>query len=129
MAFISAKNAKVRINSATHKAKEWRAKYSLQEENDTSNFEGAGFTDREAGLRDCEITVIADYDYGTAPMSVIYNGATLTNVILYLNDTTGASVTLPSALVTEVEVVAQVKNMVTIQFTAKNKGTFSVPTS
>jgi hypothetical protein len=126
---LSAKNAKVRINNVVYTAKRWVVT-PVADEIDTSNFEGAGFTDRIAGLSDCEFTVDADWDsagnnFANPPNIVI--GQTLSTVKLFLNDTSSVFWLFPSALITTTPTTAEVRGAIIVSFTAKNKGTFTYP--
>jgi hypothetical protein len=125
----SAKNAKVRINGAVYTAKKWSVNPTA-DELDITNFEGQGYGDRIAGILDAEFTVEADWDsennnYGSPPN--IVPGAPLTEVKLFLNDTSGLFWRFPLALVISVPSNAEVRGLLTISFTAKNKGIYYPP--
>ena len=127
---FSAKNAKVRYSATTAiTMKEWSVEHDVGEI-DTSNFEGAGYTDRIAGLKDVTITLTMDYDSGANPLDItgFYPGSNVTNLRLYLNDTTSPYWSFPSAICLKVSEPAKVKEGMPITFTLKNKGTFSLPT-
>ena len=131
MAFTpySAKNAKVRINGTVLTSKKWTVEADGGD-NDTSNFEGAGFTDTIGGLKGAVVTIEFDHDSSAnmyaAPLSCT-PGTTISSNLLYLNDTTSPFWSFPSALVLPGTMSADVsKNMAgTLKF--KNKGTFSYP--
>jgi hypothetical protein len=126
---VSAKNAKVRLNGTTYTARKWTVTPTV-EELDITNFEGAGYADRIAGIYDAEIMVEADWDSANNnfdnPPSIVV-GTILLNVVLYLNDTSGPFWSFPSALITTTPNTADVRGKVELNFTAKTKGTFTYP--
>lgn len=127
----SAKNAQVRIGSATHFATSWDVNPSA-EELETSNFEGVGYTDRIAGLIDCEVTVEGWFDTSANPFDSplsLAAGNVITNLKLYLNTTAGPFWLFPSfQILTSPMTGVQVKGLLPFKFTGKNKGIFSAPT-
>ncbi len=138
MAFapLSAKSAKVRIGAGptTITAKKWTVAMKV-DELDTSNFEGNGYTDRIAGLKDATITIEFDIDTdaaGTNPWDAAgYNftpGTVLATVKLYLNDTTGPFWLFTSAIILDFNNPTDVKEALKGTVTMKNKGTITPPT-
>lgn len=100
-------------------------------EGDVTNFEGAGYEDVETGTLGADISITADYDCANNPFDNPPNlqpGQTISTVKLYLNDTTGPYWDFPSVKVLTAPMSAKVKEMLGIQFTMKNKGTFTAPT-
>jgi hypothetical protein len=141
---LSAKNAKVRISTFVgttetinvYTAKKWSVNPTA-DELDTTNFEGDGFGDRIAGILDAEFTVDADWDSNNNnyldPPDIV-PGAEIFNVKLFLDGDEPISMTtdprfwfFPSALVLSVPSNAEVRGLLTISFTAKNKGIYYPP--
>ncbi len=102
-------------------------------DNDTTNFEGGGYSDTIGGVKSIVVTITFDYD-SSADM---FNGAGLgllpgntgTNLILYLNGTAKVQAcwTLPSFLVCPLTNDADVKANMAGTLKIKNKGSFTAP--
>ena len=125
--FVAVKNTRVRLAAATLKCDEWRVTTKLADENDTSNTEGGGFTDREAGLADAECEVNTWHDLGTNPHGTFFVGATIANNRLWVNSGMTVGYNFPEMLVTDVEETGRIKEMVRLKITAKNKGAWAYP--
>lgn len=127
---ISGKSAKVRVNNTAHYAEEWDVEPEA-DLLDANSFEGGGYKDYIAGLFGAGFTVRGWYDAGANPFDAPMNiqiGTVLTNVKIYVNDTTGPFWNFPKAIVATTPHKANVKGRVELSFTAKGKGTFSYPT-
>ncbi len=128
----SAKNAKVRFNSIVFNSKKWTVTPKT-DKLDTSNSESAGYGDWISGFVYCEFTVEGDADavlnpYDTAPSPGLQAGAALTNVKLYLNDTTGPYWSFPAAGVLEAPMTGDVKQTLGISVHCEGRGIFVYPT-
>lgn len=122
----------MRVGSIVVQAKKWTAKVTAGKI-ETSNFEGAGYTDCITGLLTLVITIELDIDgqlnpWDTAPSPNLYPGVTLSTVKCYLNDTSAGYWSLPSCKVLDCDNPMDVKAGAVATFTIENKGTFSAPT-
>src|ERR1700721_1701916 len=106
---LSAKNAKVRINTSNIL---YAVKWTVTPEAnllDVSNFEGGGFEDQIAGLLKLSYTVEGWWDatgnITAAPLNIAA-GFILSNVFLYTNDVTGPYWNMASSIIGPVQVSA-----------------------
>lgn len=123
---VSARLAKVRIGTVVFTANKWTVT-PTGDELDTTNFEGAGFGDRIIGVVDCEAVVEADWDSAANNFALVFPGAVLSTVKLYLNDTTGSFYSFPVVLVTQTPTTAEVRGKLQLTITFKNKGIYAMP--
>lgn len=99
----------------------------------TDNSMSGGFMLRESsGGKTASFTITIDYDFDANPFATPYGlviGAKITNVKLYLNDTTGVFWNFPSAVVTTTPQQAQHSgtDMIGVQINCDSDGTFSYP--
>lgn len=123
--FTSARDTRVRLAAATQACDEWRVLNTLADENDTSNTEGQGYTDRDGGLGDLEVEINSWHSVGANPLAVYAAGNVILNNRLWTNAAMTLGWNLPVALVVSCEETARVKEMVRLRITIKNKGPFS----
>jgi len=131
---ISAKNAKIRINTSTTTDVLEAAEWSVAEESseiDDTNFEAGGFGTLTMGVNQATVNVKAFWNPTTnqhnSPL-LLNPGATLADVKLYLNDTTGKSWTFPLLKITNIQENSVVREGIRLEFTAKSSGTYTRPT-
>ena len=91
MAKYNGKLGKVTINGADRHVTNWEAS-EVEEQTDTSDTGDAGIVSRVPGLKDMTGTFELHYSSTAKPSSapVIVSGTTLTNLVLYLDDSTTA---------------------------------------
>ena len=125
---LSAKNAKARVNGQVMYAQKWSVKPKTTPL-DTTNFEDGGFEDEIAGLSGCAIDFEGWWDSAGNPFDApldVQDGNVI-SVQLYVADVGSPSWLFNEALVTDVEQVADVKDRLTLRFTARAKGEFFYP--
>lgn len=127
MSYLSGKLGKVRVNGATLAVTKWRVIPKCQLVDVTSS-ESNGFGEYVAGVKDGDVELSLFYDYGGIPYATISPGSTLTNLKLYLNDTTGAY-WQGNALVEEAPNQSEVRGGVTIELRGKFSGGLTAPAS
>jgi len=98
---------------------------------DTSNKEGGGFKDYVPGLAGAKIHFEGWWDAHNnmydAPLN-IFNGAYLTNVLLYTTTLSSPYWNFPLVVVGPAPMMADVKDLVKYTFDANAKGVFYYPT-
>lgn len=125
--YVSAKNAKVRVNNLVFYAKKWTATPKSQKL-ETTDFETAGFGTYLGGIVDLDVEIEAVYDVGSAPLATAFvPGGNAINVKLYLNDTTGPFFNIPLLFIEESAVSAEVRGLVEIKIKACGNGIFVDP--
>lgn len=93
--------------------------------------ESAGYFEWIPGIVRVDGNVKALYDAQSSPYdapSALTVGATITNLKLYINDTTGAYWNITTAKVSEAPVMANVKEGVKFDFNFTGSGSWSYPT-
>lgn len=124
---ISAKAAKVRINSTVLFNSSWTATPETAYL-DTSNMEGGGFEDQIGGLRKLDIHVEGWYDsstnFYTAPLSL--QDGSVVSFICYTNDI-GSPNWAGTALIKGTPMKSDVHGLVLYTLDMKAKGAFTTP--
>jgi hypothetical protein len=124
---LSAKNCKVRINSAVL----YNAKWTATPETaylDTSNMEGAGYEDQIGGLSKLDVHIEGWWDAGANP----YDGpldlqdGEVVDFVLYTNDL-GSPNWSGTALVKGMPMTSDVKDAIKYTLDMKAKGEFLYP--
>lgn len=125
---VSAKNAKVRINSSVLYNSKWTATPESAML-DTSNMEGGGFEDQIPGLRKLEIHIEGWWDAAANPYDLPLSLAdgSVVAFILYTADI-GSPAWTGTGLVKGAPMTADVKDLVKYTVDIKAKGAFGTPT-
>lgn len=125
---VSAKNAKVRINSSVLYNSKWTATPESAML-DTSNMEGGGFEDQIPGLRKLEIHIEGWWDSAANPYDEPLNltDGQVVDFELFTSDT-GSPSWSGTGLVKGMPMTADVKDLIKYTLDIKAKGEFSTPT-
>ncbi len=125
----SARNAMVRFGAVVVTAKRWTVTPKA-DKNDSSNFEGGGFGEKQAGLREVTVTIELDDNATTSyfDANVIGAGNNIASVKLYLNGNAGPYWSFPFLFVESPSMQADVRQNMGLTINAESNGPFAYPT-
>lgn len=143
MPAFSARNSRIRFEGVGILGLKWTVNTKV-DEIDVSNFEGGGYADYIGGLWEADISFDAIVDSAAiiGNFITIYAGKTTGVVDFYMDIGTAVSpyaavvttqpattrrLTFPSLLITSVSIDAEVRSFVRMSVSAKNKGSYSLP--
>ena len=138
MAFASGRLGKVRVGATVVAVTKWSVDYVVNDKLEVTNTEGNGFGEylgtnsagASSGVRDLNFNLTLNYDIGTNPVALLTPGKTVAaTVTLYLNDTTGPSWSIPTAIIQSNGNAIEVRGLVTLDVKGYSTGTFTAPTS
>lgn len=132
MAFnaYSSRNAQVRYGSGptTLTSKSWDVTPKA-DKLETTNFEGSGYAEFIAGVRQCDVQIQFSDNGAANPFDGgLTAGSIISNLKLYLNTTAGPYWLFPSFFVESVSMKADVKEQMMDSLTGSGTGTFTYPT-